>query len=76
MRTTITGRHSRIALDRTEEVVSGDVDHGCIVADSNYGESREFCYGLVQPIDVDELVKPTERSSACMSDRGTFLRRE
>ena len=31
-----------IALDLIEEVVSADIDHGCVVADSNYGRSREF----------------------------------
>jgi len=31
-----------IALELIEEVLSADVDHGCVIADSNYGESREF----------------------------------
>ena len=31
-----------IAPDLIEEVGSADVDHGCVVADSNYGRSQEF----------------------------------
>ena len=42
---------AEIALNLIEEVVSADIDHGCVVADSNYGRSREFRQALR---DLDE----------------------
>jgi hypothetical protein len=40
-----------IAQELVEEVVSTDVDHGCVVADSRYGEARSFRQKLR---DLDE----------------------
>ncbi|MCW8172694.1 hypothetical protein D8S78_11850 [Natrialba swarupiae] len=64
-----------IAAGLVEHVVSADIEHGCVVADQNYGKSRSFrqkLRGLDEPYIMD--VSPS--SFSFVSEETELLRPE
>ncbi|MCW8172753.1 hypothetical protein D8S78_12585 [Natrialba swarupiae] len=64
-----------IAAVLVEHVVSADIEHGCVVADQNYGKSRSFrqkLRGLDEPYIMD--VSPS--SFSFVSEETELLRPE
>ena len=64
-----------IAAELVEHVVSADIEHGCVVADQNYGKSRSFrqkLRGLDEPYIMD--VSPS--SFSFVSEETELLRPE